>query len=389
METVVTNDTSRQTLTDLVESTYVRVIVSDKSDDACEGIDTAVYLLHIANIKLSLQLELAQDYHCSPYYSGTLSVHNSGTDLAEQVIARLDLPEGVSLTATGSADINLGNIAAGETASATIQVVSDLLPMTATELIAKAQIWSCLQGDSVPTVVYGDWDWTGTPRQVDEDTAIIRVQSIIPADVYDLSVQNSAVCYGQNAELTASSNLSGTQYFNWYEDASFDHYLGTVVVNNPGESAVFTIPNITDRTTFYVAVGTDESCPAANNLRPQSVSLKRPLGNEVITVTDDAVCYDEAAALTASSDIGYPQHFTWWDKTQTTILKNETIESGVSHFNPEHQISDSIYFVSVYNDTTCPYVQGVYNEKILFPSSETSSKRTIFLLFFITLSNLL
>ena len=73
-----------------------------------------------------------------------------------------------------------------------------------------------------------------------------------------------------------------------------------------------------------------------------------------LTATNDTVCYDQTASLTATSNIPHPQYYNWWDNTRTVLLHRDTLAGGgVSHFNPTHQTRDSVYYVSVRSDAVC------------------------------------
>ena len=118
-----------------------------------------------------------------------------------------------------------------------------------------------------------------------------------------------------------------------------------------------------------------------------TVHIKDANGGKYVTATNDEVCYDETAALTASSSISYPQYYTWYMSDSVTVLQRDTIAnaSEVASFNPDHQIRDSLYFVSIYNDTTCPYIPELHihgcgktvADDFLFNSSKTSRTTTL------------
>ena len=118
-----------------------------------------------------------------------------------------------------------------------------------------------------------------------------------------------------------------------------------------------------------------------------TVHIKDPNGGQYVMATNDTVCYDETATLTASSSISYPQYYTWYMSDSVTVLSHDTIAnaSEVALFNADHQISDSLYFVSIYNDTTCPYIPEVHlhgcgktvADDFLFNSSKTSRTTTL------------
>ncbi len=120
------------------------------------------------------------------------------------------------------------------------------------------------------------------------------------------------------------------------------------------------------------------------NVSEANVTIKRPLDATAITqTTNDTICYDYTAHLTAKSDIDYPQYYQWWNKDLTEVLFNDTVQvaGDSSAFNPEHQQRDTTYYVTVSNKDNCPYSPERYRAIGLsrpeFLMSETSS--TIYL----------
>ena len=78
-----------------------------------------------------------------------------------------------------------------------------------------------------------------------------------------------------------------------------------------------------------------------------------------ITTTNDTVCVGNPALLTASapsSEVGFPQTYTWYDENLSKVLFQETIQSGVSRYYIPGQVGDATYYVAVSNDTICPLV---------------------------------
>lgn len=91
--------------------------------------------------------------------------------------------------------------------------------------------------------------------------------------------------------------------------------------------------------------------------------VKAPLdASAILSTTNDTICYDYTATLEARSALTGPQYYTWWDSTLTVPLFSDTVSSlpNPSVFQPEHQIQDSLYYVTIHNDHSCPYVPAKY-----------------------------
>ncbi len=254
------SDTTYYTFSNLNRSRYVKVTVRDVSVDACGDSDTAVYFIPIANIKLSLNLPIETENPCNSMYKALLTVMNDGEQSAEDIVCHLHVPNNFYVNSDDTI-IRINTLAANEAKTDTIQLMLLHRPSIDTTFLVKAQICSCRQGDSVPEVIYGDWDWQGLPRQVDEDTAKVHILPVFsPAD-YHLITINDETCMGNDALLSAYSDISAPQYFNWFTDPSLIHLVQTDTIFNPGDYAHYSINNLQEQTTLYVTVQNAEKCP--------------------------------------------------------------------------------------------------------------------------------
>ena len=73
----------------------------------------------------------------------------------------------------------------------------------------------------------------------------------------------------------------------------------------------------------------------------------------VLSTTNDTVCIGSPAMLTASSEIGFPQYYAWYNDDMSSILFEDTVSAGTSNFYIPGQVGNAIYRVVVSNDTTC------------------------------------
>ena len=518
--TIVTNDdTSNYDFNNLIKSLYVKVVVRDVSPTSCGITDTAVYHIPIANIKLSLSLSVSTDDPCVSH-NAVLSVRNDGHETAENIVCHVQAPNGL-FELFGNDVINISSLGPGESKTDTFRLSLTNRPSVETIVALKAQIWSCTQGDSVPEVVYGDWDWQGAPRYADEDSANIRLLPSFSASEYHITTINDEVCYGSDAQLAAFSDLAAPQYFNWYADAALSQLIQRDTVYHAGDHALLNISNLQTNTTRYVTLRqtnttryvtlrTAEKCPpmtagvmvykletpatdtvimhngityvgaethikfydsggpngnpAAGELihtfsteegqislliRNSGVSSLRVYdGNSVsgtallstsgisssgtlltsktgsitvlstgggassyygweadvvnsqtfksaealaaikapstyidINATHDTVCHGETAVLTASSTIGFPQYFTWYNSDWSNVVLRDTLTSGVSVLEIPNLKTTENFYVTVHNDTTCPLFVAkdtLINKHIA--SSSQYSNQTVFMM---------
>ena len=104
------------------------------------------------------------------------------------------------------------------------------------------------------------------------------------------------------------------------------------------------------------------NCTSVPEYSISHVHIKAPLTQTVLTATNDTICYDNEAILTASSAIETPQYYTWWNDDQTILLHSDTVSTpgGISQFKPSHQTTESLYYVHVSNANNCPFIPEMH-----------------------------
>ena len=113
----------------------------------------------------------------------------------------------------------------------------------------------------------------------------------------------------------------------------------------------------------------------ASSLAAATVAFKTPLSLEHINTDGDQVCYGTEAHLSATSDIAYPQYFTWYDENLSVKQRDTLYQSGeTSNYAVEHVYTDQAYYVTVGNDTACTL--SMPGEMLLLNSS-TNGKTSI------------
>lgn len=249
----------------LTQSLMVRVRVSDASSDSCAGYAVATVLIPVAHIRLALSVEVPEVERCVQDYPVQVTVRNRGLGLAEQVTAKLQLPDNVRFADLSDTLWSLGDLAGGDTITKTVVIRSHIVGNQMLNLPVKGQIWSCLQGDSVPTVVYGDWDWAGSPRQEDEDVDTMVVMPFMDVANYHIEGFDDTVCYMGTAHLRAMSDIVIPQYIKWWGDPQLRRLLKEDTLDSPGAFSEYDIEKVRSVTSLYVTIENDGFCPAVHN----------------------------------------------------------------------------------------------------------------------------
>ena len=101
----------------------------------------------------------------------------------------------------------------------------------------------------------------------------------------------------------------------------------------------------------------------SNLFAPANVTVTAPTWNLPVTTTNDTVCYGNAAYLTATSTIDYPQHYVWYAPDARTILLRDTVDGVLKTESAldapyYYHYQDQTYYVAIGNETNCPPVLG-------------------------------
>ena len=100
-----------------------------------------------------------------------------------------------------------------------------------------------------------------------------------------------------------------------------------------------------------------------NELAPATVSIKT-LSPNLINAPSHEICYGSDVELWATSTIGTDQHFVWFEPDRITRHTEtvHTIGERSTYTVPSPQ-QECTYYVAVYNDTTCPLTEPVYDDE--------------------------
>ena len=295
---VLAKDTSVVVLEHNTQPTIVRVLVTDASTDGCEGTAIAQVSLPVAHIKLALEVEVPDVPHCTQDYPVTVTIRNYGQGTADSVWAKVKLPNNVDFVNQADSMLFLGDMPGGMVIDTVINVRSYVIQNVPSALPVKAQIWYCVEGDSVPSVTYGDWDWNRTELQLDEDVDTMHVMPYFTLDDYHITGFDDTVCFLNTAHLYASSDLAGTQYIRWFGDKALRNLLQIDTVT-AGQRAEYILDSLRTVTTLYVTIESEDFCPAVlagavnaklNASATQTEIIKN--GTTLVGISDKVKFYD-------------------------------------------------------------------------------------------------
>lgn len=220
------------------------------------------------------------------------------------------------------------------------------------------------------SVVKSGWDalvYTSTSLMA---KATASVKAGAPESI--ITTNEVAVCFGSDAVLNASSNLSTyPQYFYWY-NADRTEIVHRDIVENPGESSSYSFTP-TSETFYYVTVTNSDNCPIdesqlpqdTNNLVKIKVTFSEPVISNNVMVNDATACYGESVTLNAITNDGTEKHIYWYDENfhliNDKIGTSSTIEPQVS--------GTTVYYVNAVETNECGILPPSYG-KFFFDASK-------------------
>lgn len=172
------------------------------------------------------------------------------------------------------------------------------------------------------------------------------------------------VCQGEPTELTfipQSYNTTDPVSFTVVFEDLFNKTTQSFSTAS-GDTARYTISPTSD-TKVYVSVIDDGSCEYTYADDTMYVRIK-PIPNYTVSSTDDLVCYEGDATLTASSSLARPYIIRWYnDYALTDLAKADTITAAgaKSTLNLPGLTEDKTLWISVERDNVCPTIYGIPN----------------------------
>ena len=161
---------------------------------------------------------------------------------------------------------------------------------------------------------------------------------------------NGSICAGSATTITASSLTVDNAIFSWYSDAN--------LTNKVFEGAIFTTPELTAITTYYVTVKGSNKCEnSPANARSVTITVNpAATASDIVVSGNLELCFGSTVTLTASSATITNPVFTWYaDATLATPLFTGPV------FNPGPVNVTTTYFVTVRGDNRCE--NGATNAK--------------------------
>jgi len=129
--------------------------------------------------------------------------------------------------------------------------------------------------------------------------AEVTMKASLPMSTLALTTNptEATICEGNDLALSATSSLSeNPQHFVWY-NSDLSSVLATETITS-GNTATTTVSGLTQDTTIYVAVGTDEVCPAyplSSKVNISELRLDMTVNGDttLLTAVDSVLFYDE------------------------------------------------------------------------------------------------
>jgi gliding motility-associated-like protein len=158
----------------------------------------------------------------------------------------------------------------------------------------------------------------------------------------DVSVTGStSTCEGSAAVLTASTTTVTSPVFTWYSDAALTNVVFT--------GAVFTTPNLTANTTYYVTVKGSNRCESsAASAKAVAITVKPIATASDINATDVTICSGSTTVLAATTTTVTNPIFTWYSDAALT-----TVAYVGASFTTPSLTATTKYYVTVKGDNRC------------------------------------
>ncbi|RZK80532.1 MAG: T9SS type B sorting domain-containing protein, partial [Pedobacter sp.] len=158
---------------------------------------------------------------------------------------------------------------------------------------------------------------------------------------------NTSLCDNGITTLTASSTTVTNPVFAWYSDAA--------LTNQVSASIVFTTPQITASTTYYVVVsGANRCANSAGNAAVVTININpSSIAADINVSGNNSVCSGSGAILTANSTTVTNPVFTWYNDAALTSVAF----SGAT-FNTNVLSAETTFYVTVKGNNKCENAPG-------------------------------
>ncbi|TCD12507.1 T9SS type B sorting domain-containing protein [Pedobacter frigidisoli] len=172
---------------------------------------------------------------------------------------------------------------------------------------------------------------------------VVTVNVNAGATAADITLSTPAiVCGSGTSVINANSTTVTNPIFTWYNDAS----LTSVAFTGP----IFTTPNLTATTTYYVTVkGSDKCENNAANAKAVTITVNPiAIASDIIVNGSTNICGGSTAVLTATSTTVTSPVFTWYSDA---ALTNAVFVGSV--FTTPTLTANTNYYVTVKGSNKC------------------------------------
>lgn len=255
------------------DTRYYRVRVSDRQGLACET-TSVVCKLKMPFINLRIHYQLLPDTICPENQELSLRIVNDGkipaTDI--QLVQRVQYHDSIQ-----EDTLSVHLLAANDSL-----LITRTLPVypkdSAYSILLQAQIAACLQNNEPASVIFGDWNWEGVPRQQDEDQMFLTVQSLPRDTIFANLYQGQIFSY---RDSTTSPLGLGQYNLRWV----FGNPYGcdSLIIVMLTVSPLPPCPTVTDYEGYqYTSVRIGSLCWTQQNLRSRFYSDGRPVPHPMV-----------------------------------------------------------------------------------------------------------
>lgn len=259
-----------------VNSPYfaIQVTINNHNLHHCDYFSTAQLEAFKSDPQINLTLS-SPFSDCDSLIFLDVTIQNSGTHATDSTFISIHLPEYLAFENSSDSTLYIPHLESNSIYSQRIIIhPSGVLKLTFQTI--KAQITHCKQENDIWQSAYGDWDWSRTELQPDEDTLTIVLKPWI--DIQNATTylgDNTWHCVGEDVALGVSSSIPYPQYFHWYADSLQTELLFSEIITAP-QASHFTLQNIQKDTTLFIEINSDSICPLYTAPNPISLFASTP-----------------------------------------------------------------------------------------------------------------
>lgn len=183
---------------------------------------------------------------------------------------------------------------------------------------------------------------TNTCGNSSASTLSVNVHPAPTAPTINLSNNQTTICEGTSATITATNSTGGVVNYNFYDAATGGNLVGT--------SPLTVTPPVT--TVYYLEVINEFGCTNSSNRLPITVNVTGAPTVVGITATNDTICFNTSTTLTANVS---PQGTSvkWYD----VATGGSAIDSGTT-YTTGNLTTNTTYYAQATSAGGCTNLQG-------------------------------